>query len=83
MTTTDTVLLIVLTSLLSIFTLLGIALMIIAINAMQSVKRVIAKAEDVVDSAEAVTDVFKDAQGRMALFKLIRNIFKLANKGRK
>ena len=83
MTTTDTVLLIVLTSLLSLFFILCIALIIVLLKLLSSVKRVVAKAEDVVGSVESAADVLKDAQGRLAFFKLVRNIIKLVNRSQK
>ena len=83
MTTTDNVLLIVLTSLLSVFFLLCIIAIIMVLKLMGSVKKVVAKADEVVGSVEAAADVLKDAQGRLAFFKLIRNIMKLVQKGHK
>ncbi len=78
MTTTDTVLLIILTSLLSLLFILCIAVGVGILRLVGDVRRVVAKAEDVVDSVESVADVFKDTKGRMAFFKLVRNIVKLA-----
>lgn len=83
MTTTDTVLVIILTTLLSIFFILCIALVIVALKLLASVKRVVLKAEGVVDSVESAAEVFKETQGRLAMFKLIRNIIKLAQGRRK
>ncbi len=83
MTTTDTVLVIILTSLLSLFFILCIALVIVLLKVLASVKRVVAKAEDVVDSVESAAEVLKDTQGRLAMFKLVRNIIKLVQRSRK
>ncbi len=83
MTTTDTVLLIVLTSLLSVFFILCIAVMIMVLKLLSGVRRVVAKADEVVDSVEAAAEVFKDTQGRLAFFKLVRNIMKLVQRSRK
>ena len=80
MTTTDTVLVIVLTSLLSIFFILCIAAMIMVVKLLSSIKRVVAKTEDVVDSVESAAEVLRDTQGKLAFFKLINNIIKLATK---
>jgi len=80
MTTTDTVLVIILTSLLSIWLLLGIALSVVLVKLVNSVRRVVEKAEGVVDSVESAAEIFKDTQGRLAFIKLIRNIIKLAKK---
>ena len=78
MSTTDTVLLIILTSLMSLFFLLGIVALVMVSRILASVKRVVVRAENVVDSVEAAADVLKDAGGKMALFKLIKNIIDLA-----
>lgn len=80
MTTTDTVLLIVLTSLLSVFFILCIALVIGLLKLLAEVRRVVDKAEEVVGSVESAAEVFKDAQGRLAFFRLVRNIVKLMQK---
>jgi hypothetical protein len=78
MSTTDTTLLIILTSLMSLFFLLGIVAIIMIMGLLASVKRVVARAESVVDSVEAAADVLKDAGGKLAVFKLIKNIIDLA-----
>lgn len=83
MSTTDTVLLIILTSLLSLFFILCIALVIGLIKLLSSVKRVVGKAEDVIDSVESAAEVLKDTQGRLAFFKLVRNIVKIVQRSRK
>ena len=83
MTDTETVLAIILTSLLSIFFVLCIAVVVAVLKLIKVVKQVVLKAENVVDSVEEAAEVFKDTSGRMAFFKLIRNIIKLANKERK
>lgn len=80
MTTTDTVLVIILTSLLSLFFILCIAVMVIVLQLLKSVKRIVAKTEDVVDSVESAAEVLRDTQGRLAFFTLVRNIVKLAKK---
>lgn len=83
MTTTDTVLLVILTSLLSVFFVLCIAGVVVVLKLLASVKRVMEKAEGVVDSVESAAEVLRDTQGRMAFLKLVRNIIKLAQRSRK
>jgi len=83
MSTTDNVLLIVITTLLSLLLLAGIAIAIVTFKLLSSVRRVVTKAEDVVDSVESAAEVLKDTQGRMAFFKLVRNIVKLVQRSRK
>jgi uncharacterized protein (UPF0335 family) len=80
MTTTDTVLVIILTTLLSLFFVLCIAVMVLVVQLLKSIKRVVAKAEEVADSVESAAEVLRDTQGRLAFFKLVRNIIKLATR---
>lgn len=84
MTTTDQVLLIIITVLLSIFIIAGITVLVGIIKLISVIRALVVKAEDVVDSVESATEIFKDTQGSLAVFKLVRNIIKVANKkGRK
>lgn len=83
MSTTDTVLLIILTTLLSIFFILCIAIAVGVLKLVGEVRRIAGKAENVVDSVESAAEVLKETQGRLAFFKLIRNIIKLAQRSRK
>jgi hypothetical protein len=80
MTTTDTVLVITLTVLLSIFIILCIAAMAMTLKILAIVRRIVEKAEDVADSMESAAEVFRDTQGRLAFFKLVRNIIRMAQK---
>ena len=77
MTTTDQVLIIILSVLLSVFFALCIAVMIVVLKLLGSVRQVVAKAEEVVDNVETAAEVLKDTTGRLAFFKLIRNIMKI------
>ena len=83
MPATETALLIILTTLLSILLIVTILVMVAAYKLLGIVKTVAAKAETVVESVESAAEVFKDTQGRLAALKLIRNIIKLARKGSK
>lgn len=83
MTTTDTVLLYIITIILSIFFLVGIVVLIALLRLIVAVKRAVARAEDVIDSVESAAEIFRDTEGRLALFKLIRNIVKMTKKARR
>lgn len=83
MTTTDTILLSILTALLAILILLGIAIAIAALRLISSARRAVRKAELVIDSVESAAEVFKNTEGRLALFKLIRNIVKMAKQSKR
>lgn len=77
MTDTQTVLVIILIVLLSIFFTLCIAVMAGVLALIQSLKRVAAKAEDVVDSVESAAEVFTATTGKLTLMKMISNLIKL------
>ena len=83
MSTTDTVLVIILTSLLSILFLVYIAIAVAIFKLIKAVRKVVDKAEDVVDSVESAAEVFKDTGGKLAFLKLIRNIIKMSQGGKK
>lgn len=83
MNTTEEVLLIVVGVLLSVFILLCIAVMAGVLKLIKALRDMIAKAEEVVDSVESAAEVLKDTSGRLAFFKLIRNIVKMAQGGKK
>jgi hypothetical protein len=79
----QTILVIIVSSLLSLALLLGIIVLVMAIRLAKTVRRVVEKAEQVIQSAEAATEVLKNAGGPLAMLKIIRNIMKLADKFRK
>jgi len=77
---TDTVLLIIITVFLSLFFLAGFVVLVNLVRIIGDVRRVLNKAEDVIDSVESATEVLRDTQDRLAFLKLIRNIVKLVNR---
>jgi len=77
MTTTDHTLIIIVSVLLSLFFLLCIIAMAMVIKILSAVRQVVDKAGEVVDSVESAAEVFKDTSGRLAFFKLVRNIIKM------
>jgi hypothetical protein len=83
MTTTDQVLLIVVAALLSIFLLLLIGVMVGILKLIKALREMVAKAEEVADSVESAAEVLRDTSGPLAAFKLIRNIMKATQKGRR
>jgi hypothetical protein len=80
MSTLDTTLVIILTSLLSLFFILLIAAVVILLKLLGAVRRAVQKAESVIDSVEAATDVIKNASGPLALIKVIKNIVDIAQR---
>lgn len=83
MDTTDTILVSILTALLSIFFIMCIAVTVGVFKLVTVVRRVVDKAEDVIDSVESAAEVLKDTSGRLAFLKLLRNIMKLAQRSSK
>lgn len=82
MTTTDQVLVIILCVLLSVFFTLCIAVMVVVLKLIGSLRAIVERAEDAVESVESAAEVLRDTSGRLAFFKLIRNIMK-AMQGKK
>ncbi len=82
MSTTDEVLVIILITLLSVFFLLCIIAMTVIIKLINSLREIVAKADDVIDSVESAAETFKNTQGKMAIFKLINNVVKMSTKGK-
>ncbi len=74
MSTTDTVLVTTLLILLILYFLLFCVALAFIIKILKSIQRVVYKAENVVNSVESAADVLKDATGKFAIFKLIKNI---------
>jgi hypothetical protein len=85
MDTTDHVLLIILTTLLSLFFLICIAVVTGLYKLIAELRVIVARAEDVVDSVEAATEALKHTGDRVALFKLMKTVFNISQKkkGRK
>jgi hypothetical protein len=83
MNTTDEVLLIIITTLLSLLLIACIAVTVMVFKLLASVRKTVEKAEGVIDSVEAAAEVLRDTQGKLAFFKLVRNIVKIVQKGRK
>jgi hypothetical protein len=79
----QSILVIIVSSLLSLVLILGIVVLVMIIKLAKAVRTVVAKAEHVVDSAEAATEVLKNASGPLAFLKLVRNIMKMSEKFRK
>lgn len=74
MNTTFDVLVIVLSCLLGLFLILSIIVATFVIKLVSSLKRIVAKGEQVIDSAEAAAEVFKNAAGPLGAFKTVVNL---------
>jgi hypothetical protein len=80
MSTTETVLLIIVTSLLSLFIIMCIAVAVAIFKLVSSARQVVAKAETAIDSVESAADIFKNVGGKVSVFKLIKNIVDLTQR---
>lgn len=70
----ETTLVVILAATLAVFLCLSIVLIVKCIQIANSVKRITAKAEHLVDNAASVGDFFKAATGKFAAGKLISQI---------
>lgn len=80
------ILVIIISSLLGLLLLGLIILVVMLIRLVRTIKHVAAKAEEVVDSAEAVAEAFKNVSGPMSALKLLKNLADLVTdfkKGKK
>lgn len=84
LSTLDQVLLIVTTSAITLFFLLGAALLIVGLVLVSKIKKVVAKAEDAINSVEEATETIKNigaqAGGPLAIFKIIKNVYDVVNR---
>jgi len=80
MTTTETVLVVILVILLSMFFLLCVVAMVYVVRVLKTVNRVADRAEEVVNSVEAAAEVLKDASGKLAFAKILKNVVDLTQR---
>jgi heme O synthase-like polyprenyltransferase len=74
MNTAEQVLVVIVSSLLSLALILGIVLLVYAIKLVKNVRRVTAKAEQLVEDAESAASMFRNAAGPLTMLKTIANI---------
>jgi hypothetical protein len=80
MDTATHVLVIILSVLLAFFLLLAIAAFVMVLRLLKAIHRISDKAEKIIDSAESVGSVFRNAAGPLAALKLVRNIVETVTK---
>ena len=83
LTTVQQILLIILTSALAILLILSIIATVIVIKLLKTIRQITDKAEKVVQSAEAVGDVFKNAAGPVGLLHVLQNLVRMIMKEKK
>lgn len=74
MDTASQLLLIIVSSVLSVFLIVGIVLLVKLIKIAKSVDHIVVKAEGFVDSAEAAAEVLRKSAGTLAFGKIVANI---------
>jgi hypothetical protein len=74
------ILIIIVSSALSLFLIVCIVIGIISVRILRDVRRLTRKAEKVIDSAESVGEIFRQATGPLSIIKILRNIVKAAKK---
>jgi hypothetical protein len=74
MDTATHILVVILSVFLALFLLLGIIVAVQVIRLLKVVSHIAHKAEAVIDSAESVGTIFKNAAGPLALVRVLRNM---------
>jgi predicted PurR-regulated permease PerM len=74
MNTSAFILVIILSIVLAIFLVVGIVIAVQIAKLLKTLNRVAQKAEDVVDSAEHVGQIFQDVGGKLAALRVLHNI---------
>ncbi len=83
LTTVQEILLIILSTALVALLVLGIAIAVMVIRLITMLRLVAAKAEKLVESAEAVGDIFKKASGPLGLLRFVQGLIDVIAKHKK
>ena len=79
----ESILVIIVSTVLALFLLTAIIVLVLIAKLVQAIRRLVARAEDLVETAGEAAEMLRDASGPLALFKLVRNIMKAVDKARK
>lgn len=80
LTTAQQILVVVLAAALAVFLVLAIVVLVLIIRLVATLKMVAQKAEKLVESAEAVGEVFKKAAGPVGVLRFARGLFEMVSK---
>lgn len=83
MNTTEQVLLIILAATLALFLILAIIVVVQIMRLLKAVNKITAKAEHVIETAENVGEVFKNAAGPLALLRVVSNVVETITKAKR
>lgn len=78
-----TILVIITSSLLAIILVLGIVLAVFLIKLVKSIRQIVARGEEFIDSAEAAAETIKSVSGPLSMIKLVHNIISMVNDHKK
>ncbi len=79
----ESILVIIVSSVLTLFLVVSIVVLILIAKLINSIKHVVERAESVVETASEAAEMMRNASGPLALFKVINNIIKAVEKARK
>lgn len=80
METSQEILVIILSTALAVLLVLAIVIAVLVVKLLQTIKRITDRAEQVIETAEHVSQAFSNASGSLALFKVIRNVAEMVGK---
>ena len=78
----ESILVIIVSATLTLFLLLAIFVLILIAQLVRSVKRIVERAEQVVETAGEAADMLRNASGPLALFKVVRNMVNAVENGK-
>lgn len=70
----ESILVIIVSSVLTIFLIASIVVLVLIAKLVASVKRIVEHAEQVLETAGEAAEMLRNASGPLALFKVVRNI---------
>ena len=76
----ESILVIIVSTTLTIFLLLAIAVLVLTAKLIKAVIRIVNRAEQVIETAEEAAEVLRNASGPLAFFKVVSNIVKTVEK---
>lgn len=83
LSTTQQILLIILSSALAVFLVVAIIIGILAIRLLITIRLITTKAEKLIETAEAAAEVFKKASGPVGIFSVVKNAIELFQQHKK
>ena len=79
----ESILVIIVSSVLTLFLIISIIVLVMIAKLVGAIRRVVERAESVVETASEAAEMMRNASGPLALFKVMNNILKSVEKMRK